>query len=86
MVFPVIAFNIFEFFLIDFSATEVDGNVLIVMILIEELSDGVDGVAVEFFDSGGGEGHGDDSVGDVGEIEVESVFLVPVFGATDNLS
>jgi hypothetical protein len=86
VVFPIVAFDIFEFLLIDLSATEVDGNVLIVMILVEKVSDRVDGVAIKFLNSRSGERHGNDSISDVCEIEVEAVFLVPVFGSTDNLS
>jgi hypothetical protein len=86
VVFPIVAFDVFEFLLIDLSATEVDRDVLIVMILVEKVTDRVDRVAVKFLNSRSGERHGNDSIGDVCEIEVEAVFFVPVFGSTDNLS
>ncbi len=86
MVFPFVAFDIFEFLLIDLSTTEVDRDVLIVMVLVEKVTDRVDGVTVKFLNSRGRKSHGDNSISDVSEIKVEAVFLVPVFRPTDNLS
>lgn len=49
MVFPLVTDDILEFFLFDVSAADVDGDVFVLVGILEELLDGVNGVAIEFF-------------------------------------
>ena len=56
------------------------------MSLFEESGDSGGVVAVETFESGGREGHGEDAWGDVGEVEIVSVLDVAIFGAAYDLS
>lgn len=86
MVLPVIALDIFKLLLINFPPTQVDRYIIILMVLVKKFADRVDGVAVKFLYSRGRESHGDDPVSDIGEVEVETVFLVPVFRAAHYLA
>jgi len=56
------------------------------VLCLEKLSYCVDIVAIQFFNSRGWEGHGDNSWSDVSEIEVVTVLFVSVFGSTYDFS
>lgn len=82
VIFPLVTLNILEYGLVDASSADVNGDVFVGVSDFEEFSNGVDAVAIKFFDAGCREGHGDDSFGDVGEIEVVAVFFESVFGSS----
>lgn len=63
------------------AIADIDDHVSSLMFWLEELDDVVDVVAVDWLDARGGEGHGDDAGGDVGQVEVEAVLLKAVLGA-----
>lgn len=66
MVLPIKADHISQLTLFDTSATDVYGNVFVLMAVLEELSDAVHGVAVELFNARSWEGHSDDTISNVG--------------------
>ena len=70
MIFPVINFDILKFIIFDFSATNVNRDVFILVSILKKLSDGVDWVAVELFDTWSWESHSDDSVSDICEVKI----------------
>ena len=68
-------------------AAHVDDKIVVVVVLLEVARDVLDVVAVGFFEQvGGGEGHGDDPFGDVGEIELLAFVESCYFGAGDHLA
>lgn len=84
MIFPKVAFDIFEFFFIDLPATEIDSNVFIIVIFCEELTYRVNRIAVKFFDPRSGECHGNDSISYVSKIKIKPILLVSVFWPANN--
>ena len=68
MVLPVVGVDVGQLALVDFPATEVHDHVVWAVVFNKEVADVVDGVAVDLLDAGGGEGHGNEPGGDVGEV------------------
>lgn len=86
MVFPKVTFDIFEFFLINLSSTEIHSNVFIIVIFSEELAYRIDRVAVKFLNSRGWKCHSDYSISDVCKIKIEAIFFVSIFRSTNDFS
>jgi hypothetical protein len=49
MILPFVIEYVLEFFLIDFSSAQIDGDVFVLMIFLKELADRVNGVSIQFF-------------------------------------
>lgn len=70
MVLPIVTTDVLKLLIFDTASADVDGNVFILMGILEELADRVNRVPIEFLDSWGRESHGDDSMSNVGEVEI----------------
>lgn len=69
------------------ATADVDDEVVAVVFFIEVAGDVLDVVPVGlFYEIGGGEGHGDDSICDVGEVELFSLVAGGPFGSGYHLS
>lgn len=86
MILPKVAFNIFEFFLINLSSTKIDSNVFIIMIFREELTHRVNRITIEFLNSWCRESHSYDSISNICEIKIEAIFFISIFRSPYNLS
>jgi len=85
---PLIALDlVHEGRVVIISAADVDDEIAVGMLFLEVPGDVLNVVAVGLLEQiGGGEGHGDDSVGDVGEIQVLAVVAGGYFGTSHHLS
>ena len=67
-------------------AADVDDHVVVGVGVVEVAGHVLDGVPVGLLDDvGGGEGHGDDPLGDVGEVEVVPLVVGGAFGPGHHL-
>ena len=78
MIFPVIGPDVLQLLLLYVAATDVYGNVFVLVGVLKEVPDRVNRVAVEFFKAGGREGHCDDPGGNVAQVQVVAKLLEPV--------
>jgi hypothetical protein len=86
VVFPEEGADVAELLAVDLPPTDIDDLIVLSMLLLQELRDGVDGVAVEFLEPLGGVGHGDDARGHVSQIEIISIQFISPFGPRNELS
>lgn len=86
VVFPVESKYVFQDALVDSPTTDVDCDIFVIVLSFEKLSYCVDIVTIEFFNSGGWEGHCYNSMSYVGEVQVITVLFVSVFRSTYDLS
>ena len=83
----IILDSLFEEGVVVSSTADIDYEVVVVMGLLEVAGNILDGVPISFFDEiRSWEGHGDDSVSDVGEVKFFSFVLDGIFGSCHNFS
>lgn len=68
MILPLKADHIFQFSFFYATTADINGDIFVLVRVLQKLSDWVDWVAIQLFNPWGGEGHSDDSISDVGEI------------------
>ena len=73
-----------EFAVVVRTTTHIDYQIFILVVLVEIVGDVIDRIPVCLFEEiGCGVGHGDDSIGDVGEVELLSIEGGLLLGAGD---
>lgn len=85
MVLPVEAYHIFKLTFLDAAATDVYRDVFVLVAILQQLSDAVDGVAIELLDAGGWEGHCNDTLSNIGEVKVITMFFEAILWTTNDL-
>lgn len=78
VILPVIAPYVLQLLLLNVAATNVYSNVFVLVCVLKEVPDRINGVAVEFLKAGGGESHRNNSGGNVAQVQVVAKLLEPV--------
>ena len=81
VIFPVEGMDVAEDLIIDLSSTDIDDLVIAFMLLGKKFSHCIDRIAIQFFNSFGWVCHRYQPWGDIGEIKIIPIFLIPILGA-----
>lgn len=85
MILPFKGVNISQLILINFTTTNIDSDIILLMFFGKKLWDNISWIPKQFLKARSRKSHGNNPRRDIGQIQIISTFFIPIFRPTNHL-